>query len=150
MGVVVTLDPAVFVAQFPEFAYLSVPQITGYFAIATAFHRNDGGGPVQTAAIQSQALYYATAHIAKLFAATASGQPSSDLVGRISDAGEGSVNVGTSFPEGTPTMAWWVQTKYGAAYWALTAPYRTARYLVNRRFPSVVGPGFIPGGPRFF
>jgi len=147
MGVVVTLDPAVFVAQFPEFAYLTVPQITGYFTIATTMHRNDGGGPIATAAVQSQALYFLTAHIAKLFAATSAGQPAPGLVGRVSDATEGSVSVSAAFPEGTPTMAWFVQTSYGAFYWQLTSVYRTMRYIPNLKSRRAAGFGFgpIPG-----
>lgn len=147
MGVIVTLDPAVFVAQFPEFAYLTTPQIEGYFAVATTFHRNDGGGPVATAAVQSQALYYLTAHVAKLFAATAAGQPAAGTVGRLSDASEGSVSASFAFPEGSATMAWFAQTPYGAAYWALTAPYRTMRYL--RPLCTPLFP-VNPNDPNFF
>jgi hypothetical protein len=155
MGVVVTLDPGVFAAQFPEFAYLSGPQVVGYFAMATSMHRNDGGGPIATAVVQSQALYFLAAHFAQLFAATSSGQPASTLVGRVSDASEGSVNVSAAFPEGTPTMAWYAQTKYGAAYWQITAPYRTMRYIPNLKSRRAALGGFVgtpnvnPNDPTF-
>lgn len=148
MGVVVTLDPVAFATEFPEFAYLSGPQITEFFAIATTFHRNDGGGPIATAQVQTEALYCVTAHFAKLYAPTPSGQNAPDNVGRVSDASEGSVSASFDYPAGTPTMAFWVQTKYGARYWALTAPYRTMRYIRSPRHRRPFG--LDPNDPRFF
>jgi hypothetical protein len=72
-----------------------------------------------------------TAHIAMMNSGiTASSVPnggSSQLVGRISDATQGSVSVsadmGTAGPAGG-SAPWYQQTKYGAAYWQATAGYR--------------------------
>jgi hypothetical protein len=72
------------------------------------------------------------AHIAVLNAAQpkAGGQPMQPLVGRISGATEGSVSVQiqNDYPPGT--AQWFQSTRYGSAYFAATAGYRTMRYRV--------------------
>jgi hypothetical protein len=88
-----------------------------------------------------------TAHIAFLNASLAADPDKAQIVGRISSAGEGSVNLGTenSFPPGT--SQWYQQSRYGSAFWEATKPYRTMRYLpgrtrnMNPRWP------FSPGWP---
>ena len=78
-----------------------------------------------------------TAHIAQLNSGTAA-QAASPLVGRITNATQGSVSVATSGDMGEPasgSAAWFQQTKYGAAYWQASMPYRKGgRY----------NPGMIP------
>jgi hypothetical protein len=131
MGVIVAFNYANWIALFPEFA--SIPQATvtdQYFPLATVYHRNDGGGPVPTAALQSAYLNLMTAHIAARYG-TIAGQAPSTLVGRIASASEGSVNVSADFPLETPSQAWFAQTKYGADYYQATRPYRTFRYRVR-------------------
>ena len=73
-----------------------------------------------------------TAHIAKLFAPI-NGVPSPDFVGRLASASEGSVSTSFDFPGVTPNSAWYMQTKYGAMYWAMTARYRSMRYVPGRQ-----------------
>ncbi|NBW08600.1 MAG: DUF4054 domain-containing protein [Caulobacteraceae bacterium] len=51
------------------------------------------------------------------------------MVGRIASAGQGSVNVSTVMDGQAPGGAWYLQTQYGASYWAATARYRTARFV---------------------
>jgi hypothetical protein len=68
-----------------------------------------------------------TAHLAKLFSVLPTGQPSSDAVGRISNAGEGSVSVSLDYNV-VQAASWYITTKYGAAFWEATKAYRTARY----------------------
>src|SRR5712691_5301202 len=129
MGVTVAFNYAQWIARYPEFAAsVNTDLATAYFNEATIYHANDGSGPVTTAAIQSTLLNMLTAHIAQRYAAQG-GQVASPLVGRISNASEGSVSVQTEYADATPgTMAWYVQTKYGADYWQASAPYRTMRY----------------------
>lgn len=127
MGVIVTWNYNQWVATFPQFAYLTAPQALLYFNIATSYCRNDGGGPVANEALQLNLLNLMTAHIAQLFAPTSSGASPSGLVGRISNASEGSVSVAVDMPS-TPNAAWFNQTPFGAAYWQMTAPFRTMRY----------------------
>lgn len=139
MGVVVTFNYAVWVARYPEFATVSQPLAQSYFDEASIYHANDGTGPVKTAAQQSTYLNMLTAHIAALNA-TVAGVAPSPLVGRITNASEGSVSVASDYPV-TINNAWFAQTKYGAAYWQATAGYRTMRYRAG-----VVTNG--PFGPR--
>ena len=56
----------------------------------------------------------------------------------ISNASEGSVSVQTEWNAGSnqdDIEAFLIQTKYGAAYWAMTAQFRTARYMAR---PTIV------------
>lgn len=134
MGVVVQFDFAAFSALFPELAYIGQAQATQYFNLAQLYIRNDGGGPVCNAVQQAYLLNLVTAHLAFLLAApnTPSGTPST-LVGRISNAHEGSVSVTAEYASATSlSAAFWTQSKYGAMYWAATTQFRTARYVPGR------------------
>lgn len=128
------------VQLFPEMAGVSQQQAEAYFAIATTYVRNDGGGPVRSAQVLATALNFTTAHVAKLFSQQTNGRPDSNgaeppagIVGRIASATEGSVSVSAEMPDQPPAAAWWQQTLYGAAAWKLLAPYRTMRYLPGPR-----------------
>jgi hypothetical protein len=128
MGVVVAFSYQAWITRYPEFADTVTSDLAGaYFAEATIYHRNDGGGPVSTANSQSILLNMATAHIAQLYSGTAA-QPASQLVGRISNASEGSVSVSADMTIEAGTEGWWAQTKYGLSYWAATSQYRRMRY----------------------
>ena len=80
-----------------------------------------------------------TAHLAWLYAPRdANGNPASTgqiappLVGRISTASEGSVSVSTELTSsGSPSEAFFSQTKYGLSFWQATAQFRTARYAAR-------------------
>jgi hypothetical protein len=146
VGVIVAFNYAAWLALFPEFTSpggsipVTEPQATSYFGIATAIHRNDGGGPVNDAGIQTNLLNFLTAHVAALYATPANATSASTLVGRISQAAEGSVNVSVELPASMgASSAFFTQTKYGLMYWAAAAPYRTARYIPNDRNPVNAG-----------
>lgn len=138
MGVIVAFDYDAWLAIYPEFtATVTSPQANGYFAMATTMHANDGSGPVPNAGLQLSLLNALTAHFAALFN-TPSGSTPSTLVGRISNATEGSVTVATEYnAPPSQSMAWFLQTKYGAFYWTATIGYRTMQYRIsrNRRGP---------------
>jgi hypothetical protein len=78
------------------------------------------------------------------------------IVGRINNAAEGDVSV-TSEWSAPPNanQAYFVQTKYGAQYWTMTAKYRLARFVpappgaYNPLAGYGIGP-WGPGGPRGF
>ncbi|QPF81670.1 DUF4054 domain-containing protein [Bradyrhizobium genosp. L] len=134
MGVIVPFDfttwselfPA-FVTSTPQFTALTEPQVVNLILpIAEQYNRNDGGGPVNNAGVQTQLLNLMVAHVAQLMFGSAT-QPLSPLVGRISNATEGSVSVATDFPT-TPGNAWFVQTQWGAMWWQMALPYRLGRY----------------------
>ena len=131
MGAVATWNATTFILRYPEFGSVNVNQLQLFWTEATLYLRNDGSGPVQDPTRQLTLLNMVTAHIAYLNAGVG-GQPATPLVGRITSAGEGSVNVSVEneYPPGTPQ--WWQQTKYGAAFWSATAPYRGARYVPRR------------------
>ena len=138
MGVVVQFSYPTWVQRYPEFANLDPNLVTLYFTEATLYHRNDGGGPVNDSGIQTLLLNMATAHVAQLNAPSKNGERSPTIVGRITEAAEGSVRVSADYGEVSQSEAFWVQTKYGASYWLATAQFRTMRYRVplrhNHRF----------------
>lgn len=138
--------------MFPEFAGLSDPQGQGYFNRACLICANSAANPMNTDGILATMLYLLTAHVAWLNCPrdasgnpAATGAPGSPLVGRVSSASEGSVSVQTEWNSGDASSleAYLTQTKYGAEYWAASAPYRTARYIARpTRVPlSFAGPG---------
>lgn len=146
MGVQVTFNYPNFVALFPELSNVDEPTAQAWFDVAGAtVCRNDGIGPVSTAATQTVLMNFATAHLITLFASQVNGVPDTEnpsatpppnLVGRISNATEGSVSVTAEMPQMGPNAAWWSQTRYGLLWWSASAPYRTMRY--------------IPGPQRYF
>lgn len=132
MGVQITFNYAVWAHSFPQFSTLTSDQVVGVvLPIAEIYNRNDGGGPVSSAAIQTQLLNLMVAHVAQLLFGV-NGQAPSSLVGRISGATEGSVSVQTEFPQ-NQNSAWFNQTPFGAAWWQATAAYRTMRYVPGPR-----------------
>ncbi|NPT59098.1 DUF4054 domain-containing protein [Paraburkholderia elongata] len=118
-------------AAYPELAaYVTQPQAQGYFNRAQLMCDNTATSIVIDASQGGQRetlLNMLVAHIAALNAPL-NGQASSPLVGRISNATQGSVSVQTQmdFPPGS--AQWFNQTKYGAEYWQATAQYRSMQY----------------------
>jgi hypothetical protein len=118
---------------FPELApYVNQGQANQYFTEATFLLDNTDCSPVQNLAQRACLLNLLVAHIAQL-RAPINGQASSQLVGRISTATEGSVSVSTELPALPSSAAYFAQTKYGLEYWALTANFRTMHYLPGRQ-----------------
>lgn len=151
----VTFSQATWVAMFPEFSALTSEQGQGYFNRATgSIIANDVCNPVFGDGNLPYLIYLATSHVAWLNCPkdnngnpAATGQPASPLVGRISNASEGSVSVQLEWNGSDPSAQekYLIQTKYGAELWSALAPYRTASYLA--RPTIVVGGGF--GRPFF-
>lgn len=126
---VVVFDYSVWAARYPELASSVSSTLAGiYFNEATLYLDNSDTSIVTDITVRATLLNMLTAHIAALNAVL-NGQASSPIVGRISNASEGSVSVQTQndYPPGT--VQWYQQTKYGAAYWGASARYRTARYV---------------------
>lgn len=141
----VVFDPVAFVARYPEFAGCSAVQLGAYFLESGLYCVNATWNPAYNAGVLPQLLNMVTAHIAWISAPrfnglpAVGGAPASPLVGRISSASQGSVSVNTesNYPPGS--AQWYVQTTYGAAYWAATAPFRTFRYSAP---PPYLEPGY--------
>lgn len=148
----VVFNYAVWAARYPELAS-SVDEnlATAYFGEATLYLNNSCCSVVCGPEPRATLLNMITAHIAKLNA-TINGVPPSGLVGRISDASEGTVSVAVDYGTQSASAAWWLQTQYGASYWQATARYRRGRYVPGPP-PSFNGfpvPGrFGGGGPPY-
>lgn len=129
--------------RYPELASsVAEPLATSYFSEATLYCDNSDASPVVDVTVRTVLLNMLTAHIAALNAPLG-GQPSSPLVGRINNATEGSVSVQTQndYPPGSPQ--WYQSTKYGAAFWAASTPFRQAQYFPG--CPRVMDP-YAPFG----
>jgi len=119
---VVAFNSQAFLARYPEFSTLNVDLLSQYFVEAGMYCRNDGGGPIVDTAVLSMLLNMLTAHIAALNGGV-NGLPAAQQVGRVSQASEGSVSVSLEMKTESGA-AWYMQTKYGAAYWQASLPYR--------------------------
>jgi hypothetical protein len=127
-GQVVTFDYVLWVTRYAELNTVPAALAQLYFNEAQLYLNNQPWSPVIDGSAGGQRallLNMLVSHIAFL---NMSG--SSPLVGRISNASEGSVNVTAEYAESiTDSEAWFVQTKYGAAYWAATAVYRMGQFV---------------------
>ena len=159
MSTPVTYDFPTWVGLFKEFENVSPSDGLVYFTIATSgIIENAITNPMACDATSFPVnVYLATSHVAWLMSpkdgtglptSDPSGAPASQLVGRISSAAEGSVNVQTEYPlDGTSSAQekYLAQTKYGVALWAAMAPYRTARptvrptFVFGGRFGNAIG-----------
>lgn len=144
-GIVVFSAPE-FVALWPEFTGLLNPQMENAFNIAQILLNNSCGSIVQDANLRMSLLYMLTAHVCFLNSGTNDGAgnvtPAPGIVGRINSASQGSVSVSAAYATTIgQSMAFFIQTKYGAQYWQATLPYRSAFY--------VPPPAFGPNGPGF-
>lgn len=141
-GAVYVFNYSAWVARYPEFAAVTEFLASVYFTEATAYHNNTPLGVVTDPNVQAALLNMLTAHIAARYVTPAGGaQPASGLVGRISNASEGSVSVGTENLYAAGTVQWFQQTKYGSDYWNMSKPYRTARYRQRYTTTGGVPPG---------
>ena len=136
----VTFNYGTWVAMYPLFATLTQEQGVAYFNLATLICANSSTNPINRDGNLAALLYLLTCHFAWLNCPkdpsgnpAATGSAASPLVGRISNATEGSVSVATEWNAGSGSdlEAFLTQTQWGAAYWAATAQYRTARYLAR-------------------
>jgi hypothetical protein len=151
----VAFNYTTWIAGYPEFAACSSDQGQAWWNRADLYFANEVCNPAYCLGANrfGELLYMMTSHIAWMNSPRdAMGNPSaggtmpaSPLVGRISSASEGSVSVSTEWKgSGSPSEDWYTQTKYGAAFWAATAQFRTARYSAR---PTIVAGGAFPVYP---
>jgi hypothetical protein len=132
-------DYAAWALRYPELAGSVAETLAGAFwTEATLYLDPSAASVVGDVGQRGVILNMITAHIAKLNAPIG-GQPASDLVGRISNASEGSVSVATAL-EVPGTAGWWAQTRYGLSAWQALASYRTARYIPGPRARPAFNP----------
>lgn len=126
---------AEWIAQCPEFAGNSQAQGQAAFTDATYLLNNSCRSKIRDANQRQYFLYLLTAHCCFLRFGSNDGAgnvvAAPGIVGRVSDAHEGSVSVRAEYsaskiPQG---QAYYIQTRWGALYWQQTARYRTGRYI---------------------
>jgi len=128
----VVFDYSTWALRYPELASsVSQPLAQMYFQEAQLYVDNSPCSIIPNCSPlyqRAQFLNMITAHIAALNASLG-GQPPNPLVGRISNATEGSVNVTVEnqYPPGS--AQWFQQSKYGSAFWQASAAYRTMHYV---------------------
>jgi hypothetical protein len=103
--------------------------LTNNFTAATLMLQNSCCSVVRDAPTRQMLLWLLTAHITALLNGV-NGQPPQGVVGRVSNAAEGSVSVAVAYSSTvTQSEAYFTQTPWGAQYWQSTLAYRTARYV---------------------
>jgi hypothetical protein len=132
----VTFDYNAWVA-LTGYANVNPTQAAAFFDFATLYFDNSGWPAALPQA--PKLLNLLTAHIAYLWSPRdAQDNPSSTgtmpppaIVGRISSATQGSVSVQAEYESnaGSPSLQWYNQTSWGAAYVAATAQFRTGFYI---------------------
>lgn len=140
----VVFDATLFKTAYPEFATVADAAVSRNFALATLQLTSTCSSRVQDANQREALLDLLTAHITAL-ANGVNGQPPQGIVGRISQATEGSVSVAAEMEGATFSAAYYLQTKYGAQYWQATAKYRSMVYS-----PRPVCCDSGPGSPYWF
>ena len=148
---IVVFDLTEFTTAYPEFTGVGSGIAGANFSLSTLNLVNCCGSPVPDPNVRQQLLYLLTAHLTYLFTPGAwnSNSPPG-LVGRVSSATEGSVSVAADFPT-TAESAWFLQTKYGAQFWQITAVIRTMHYIPAPQNccggpPLGFGVGIVDGG----
>lgn len=136
---VVVFEPAVFIVLYPAFATIAAPALQQNFDLATLLLGNGCGSRVSDARLRERLLNLLTAHITAILNG-ANGQPPSGGVGRVASATEGSVTATLDMGPVTNSEAFFIQTQWGAMYWAATARFRTAFYVAPP--PRCYGVGF--------
>ncbi len=135
-GVAAVWNPGIFLGRYPEFtaAYnANQAKFQSYFYEAGLYLNNSGSGPVQDVTRLTVLLNMLVAHISFL-AGDLNADGQARPVGRISAAGEGSVNATFDYTAPTPGSGpWFNQTQYGAAFWQATSSLRGFRYVPGCR-----------------
>ena len=144
---VAVFDYDLWSARYPELAAKVSPSLAAtYFVEAGLYLDNTDCSPVPDASVRLILLNMIVAHIAALNAA--SGDPSSPLVGRISNVTEGSVSIGTDAITDVPP--YWAQTRYGLQFWQATTALRTMHYVPGPQpYLGVPHQPFGYGGPTW-
>lgn len=141
---VVQFSAPEFVALYPEFTGLTNGVMQNAFNDSIFLLNNSCASAVQDANARLILLYKVTAHVLLLNAGTNDGAGDTTtpqgVVGRVDSAAEGSVSASAQYNAIVgESEAFFIQTKYGAQFWQMTASYRTMHYIGP--------PSFGPNGP---
>jgi hypothetical protein len=150
MGVAVQFDYPTWLARYPEFTNVPESLASQYFVEAGFYLANDGSGPVHDPGLQTYLLNTLTAHIAEIYRLTVgpdgNSHAVSQLVGRVTNANQGSVSLQADFDQPQGMAQWFAQTKYGAAFWTASTGLRSAHYLPGQGSCGCYAP-FYAGRP---
>lgn len=123
-----TFDPVAFVAAFPAFTSVPAAALSANFQYATLLLDNSCCSTVKDAPTRALMLNLIVAHITALLNGV-NGDPPQGVVGRVSNAAEGSVSVSTEMMAQSESASYWNQSPWGAQYWRISAQYRSAKYF---------------------
>ena len=128
---VVDFDLTYFLTRYPMMSQDNPDIFALYFDEAELLVNNTDSSIVRDVGERKILLHLVTAHIATLNGQNKDIQ-NNGIVGRIASASEGSVSVGADYGNApvSGSMAWFLQTPYGAQYWQLTNKYRRFHYVV--------------------
>lgn len=148
MGVAV-FDYSVWSILYPTLApKVPQPVAAAYFSQAGLYLNNTDDSIVSDVGARTQLFYLLVSHIAALNGATPASE--AGLVGRISEASQGSVTIKTDLSASPGSEQWYVQTPWGFQYWEATAQYRNAQYIPGEQpFLGVPGYGGAAGLTRW-
>ncbi len=127
MSGVVIFDVAEFRSFYPNIKATDA-QLEMFFYEAEIMLNNTEKSCIKDLKKRKVLLYLIVAHLATLQGQIDAGNA---LVGRVSSASEGSVSVSSDYGSMGNSERWWLQSPYGAKYWQLTMPYRSALYIVT-------------------
>lgn len=143
---VVVFVPATFKALFTQFATVPDALLNLYFQLATMIVDNTCNSVVSDATLREQLLNLLVAHMATLWPTAASAGSGGGIVGNVTSATEGTVSVSAAWASSvSQSMAYFIQTQFGAMFWQLTSPFRSFRYVAP---PQCCGPGGAFAGRR--
>lgn len=126
---IAVFDATAWRTLYPEFGAVSDARAALFFQQAGLYLDNTDASPIADVNRRLMLLYMLTAHIAALSGALeADGKPTG-LVGRVTNAKEGSVSVSVNAGLEPGSAAWFGQTAYGYQFWAATRSSRSARYV---------------------
>lgn len=152
---IVVFDPAGFKTTFPEFVGVSDARATGLFNLAQgAILDNTDNSPVMDLSYRTELFYMLVAHLLLIFGALDTPTANNAPPGRVSSATEGTITSAFEYamPAGSAIAPWFLQTKYGAMYWTMTARFRSAKYFAIGNsgvgFSKAFGAPYwqVPGG----
>lgn len=130
---IAVFDVGAWRALYPEFTVGAVSDVRAalLFAQAGLYLDNTDASPVQDVNRRLMLLNLLTAHLAALSGGLeADGKPNG-LVGRVTNATEGSVSVSVDAGAEAGSAGWYAQTAYGYQFWAATRSLRSARYVAS-------------------
>lgn len=115
------------------------------FTFATLLLDNSCRSIVCDATLREQLLNLLVAHVAALLQGE-NGQAPQGIVGRVDSASEGSISVSAEYASLVgQSMAYYVQTTYGAMFWQMTAAFRAFRPYADPCAREFGVPGGNPG-----